>query len=216
MRALKKKVKCKSRVKVKDIGNQVSANVRAFRTLGRNPQKPYSFSFNAFYPLHSMNTYLDYLAENRNVTVESIGKSFQGRDIRMVKRCPGAKCGDKPGILIYGGTHAREWLSPTTVLYLIHKIFEEPFYDENLDKYDLYLLPVHNPDGYQFSFTYDPMWRKNRWGQAYQECLSSFFFFSGKLMTGLEVALGSTWTGISHISSIPTRTLFLAIKHSMA
>ena len=31
-----------------------------------------------------------------------------------------------------------------------------------IDFYDFYILPVANPDGYEFSFTSNRLWRKNR------------------------------------------------------
>lgn len=61
-----------------------------------------------------------------------------------------------------GGIHAREWISPATVSYVANEIvenFEElPDYMQNTD---YYILPVANPDGYEYTFTSDRLWRKN-------------------------------------------------------
>ena len=57
----------------------------------------------------------------------------------------------KPAVWIDAGIHAREWVSPASVLYFIHQLVESPrttaidrFVMEELD---LYILPSANPDG---------------------------------------------------------------------
>ena len=40
------------------------------------------------------------------VTVKSIGKSYEGRNLTLIKVCKGG-CGKKPAIFIDGGIHAR-------------------------------------------------------------------------------------------------------------
>ena len=67
------------------------------------------------------------------------------------------------------GIHAREWVSPTSGLYTIHQIIQShlnsrsgnPF-DEDVVGIDWYIMPLLNPDGYEYSHTHDRMWRKNR------------------------------------------------------
>ena len=67
------------------------------------------------------------------------------------------------------GIHAREWVSPTSGLYTIHQIIQNhlnsrngnPF-DEDVVGIDWYIMPLLNPDGYEYSHTHDRMWRKNR------------------------------------------------------
>ena len=67
------------------------------------------------------------------------------------------------------GIHAREWVSPTSGLYTIEQIIQnhinaingDPF-DEDVVAVDWYIIPLLNPDGYEYSHTHDRMWRKNR------------------------------------------------------
>lgn len=90
-----------------------------------------------------------------------IGKSTEGRDLKVVKI--GNKDSNKPSVFIDGGIHAREWVSPASVAYLIHRMVEtEGEYDSLLDKFNVYLLPMVNPDGYEYSRNHDRMWRKTR------------------------------------------------------
>jgi murein tripeptide amidase MpaA len=39
------------------------------------------------------------------------------------------------------------------------------------DKYDFYIIPIVNPDGFSFSQTSDRMWRKNRQATTTQSCV---------------------------------------------
>lgn len=54
-------------------------------------------------------------------------------------------------IWIDGGIHAREWISPASVTYIINDLVEN--WDEqpqHIRNINWYILPVHNPDGYEY------------------------------------------------------------------
>lgn len=54
-------------------------------------------------------------------------------------------------IWIDGGIHAREWISPASVTYIINDLVEN--WDEqpqHIQNINWYVLPVHNPDGYEY------------------------------------------------------------------
>lgn len=57
---------------------------------------------------------------------------------------------EKPVLFIEGGMHAREWISPAFTLYIINQLLENPAYTEKLD---WIVLPVVNPDGYEYTWT---------------------------------------------------------------
>ena len=80
------------------------------------------------------------------------------------KVCKNNECGNKPAIWIDGGIHAREWISPATVLWTLKELVEgdKTVSHELIEKLDWYILPVHNPDGYAFSRKWDRLWRKTR------------------------------------------------------
>ena len=107
--------------------------------------------------------YLDYLAATYDfVEVESIGESFEGRPMRVIKACKGG-CGNKPAMWIDGGIHAREWIGPASVSWMIKEVIEnDADHPELLENLDWYILPIHNPDGYAYSQSSDRMWRKTR------------------------------------------------------
>nr|CAD7425758.1 unnamed protein product [Timema monikensis] len=120
-----------------------------------------------------IDSYLDYLANTYTdiCQTEIIGKSSQSRDLKLLKVSTGGK--GKPAIWIDGGMtqlccvsagiHAREWISPATVTYiLLHLVEFRDQHSELLDSVDWYILPLANPDGYEYSHSTDRLWRKTR------------------------------------------------------
>jgi murein tripeptide amidase MpaA len=86
-------------------------------------------------------------------TLESIGTSYEGRDIWLVtvtNRETGEPL-DKPGLLIEANIHSMEWTGCTAALHLIHKLLTEHEKDElvtrALDTRVFYVIPRLNPDG---------------------------------------------------------------------
>ncbi|KAL3859593.1 hypothetical protein ACJMK2_009807 [Sinanodonta woodiana] len=112
-------------------------------------------------------SYLNYVQQNANGNVNQfvLGHSFEGRTIPALKiSLPSRNL--KKAIIIDGGIHAREWISPATVIWMLDKLvfnpFNEPEVTTILNHFDFYIIPVLNPDGYEFSRTNDRLWRKNR------------------------------------------------------
>lgn len=79
-----------------------------------------------------------------------IGSSYEGRELTFAKVSSNPNASN-PIILIDGGIHAREWIAPSTVLYILQQLVESEANKDLLDGIDWYLLPVLNPDGYAFS-----------------------------------------------------------------
>ncbi|XP_022248674.1 carboxypeptidase B-like, partial [Limulus polyphemus] len=100
--------------------------------------------------------YMKYLASEypKLASTFSIGKSFEGRDL-LVLKITTYKSSKKPIIWIDGGTHAREWITPSSALYIATKLLNDYEIDANVTK-------LMNPDGYEYSHTTDRMWRKTR------------------------------------------------------
>ncbi|XP_069671105.1 carboxypeptidase B-like [Periplaneta americana] len=135
-------------------------------------KKPRAISFDQYYRYDDINSYLQELASNypNLVTLQSIGKSYEGRDMIVIKISSGGS-GSRPAILIDGGIHAREWIAPAMALYIINQLVENNAANSDLtDAVDWYILPVLNPDGYEYSFTSDRMWRKTRSPTSISSC----------------------------------------------
>ena len=80
---------------------------------------------------------MDYLESTYDfVSKESIGKSYEGSDMKILIVCRGG-CGDKPAMWVDGGIHAREWISPAVATYMMMELVENdnehPDMTEDLD-----------------------------------------------------------------------------------
>ncbi|XP_006861196.1 PREDICTED: carboxypeptidase A2 [Chrysochloris asiatica] len=123
------------------------------------------FNFGAYHSLEEISQEMDHIiAENPDlVSKVKIGYSFENRPMHVLKFSTG---GDKPAIWLDAGIHAREWVTQATALWTANKLASDygndPFIISILDKMDIFLLPVTNPDGYVFSQTKNRMWRKTR------------------------------------------------------
>jgi hypothetical protein len=103
--------------------------------------------------------------------------SVQGRQISALRMRAGSGPARR-GVLIVGGTHARELMNPDAIielaidLLLSHANGTDIHYGNTtytatdvkviLGAIDLWLLPCLNPDGREHVMTVDDMWRKNR------------------------------------------------------
>lgn len=105
--------------------------------------------------------------------LERIGQSRQHRPIlamRLNNRQASsddkkAKKHRKPQVLYMATTHAREWVSTEMAMRLIRYLLENHGIDTRittlLDTTDIWIIPVVNPDGYEYTFTDERLWRKN-------------------------------------------------------
>jgi len=101
------------------------------------------------------------------IKVESIGKTWEDRDIIAVSITKNIKTDkDKPALFYTGTIHAREWigieLSLTFAKYILEHIEYDPQLNEILDRTTLYMVPCANPDGFEYSRNHFSFWRKNR------------------------------------------------------
>jgi hypothetical protein len=98
-----------------------------------------------------------------------IGDSIEGRDILAVRMTQGARglpLGKRPAVLYQATTHAREWISTEVGMRLLEWYVAErragnPEIQELLETTELWFVPVVNPDGYEYTFTTERLWRKN-------------------------------------------------------
>jgi len=127
------------------------------------PSADHPMTWDEYHPLEDMYAFLDYLENTYDfVTTSVIGSSGEGTPMRVVKVCKGG-CGNKKAVWIDGGIHAREWISPATVTWMLRELVENnDAHPDLLDSLDWYILPSHNPDGYAFSRESNRLWRKTR------------------------------------------------------
>lgn len=95
----------------------------------------------------------------------SLGKTPEGRDIWALRIGRKGE-GEAPGAVITGCHHAREWMTVEVPLDLATTMLEGYAKDASLkkriDQSEVWIVPIVNPDGYEYSRTNDSWWRKNR------------------------------------------------------
>lgn len=95
---------------------------------------------------------------------EVIGTTHEGRPVTAVRIGPEGE--GRPTFMICGMHHAREWISVEVPMGLIHQLVEG--YDQDpeirtlVDSREVWVIPVLNPDGLEYSQKNYRMWRKNR------------------------------------------------------
>lgn len=125
--------------------------------------------FKEYRPLATIYSWLDLLKETFPdlVTIEWLGQTFEGRDMKAIHlSSPAGLNRDKKTIVITGGVHAREWISVSTALFTIFNVLKNYGSSAKETKYlnhlDFLIIPVFNPDGYEYTWNSDRLWRKNR------------------------------------------------------
>ncbi|MCH9681716.1 MAG: M14 family metallocarboxypeptidase [Deltaproteobacteria bacterium] len=154
-------------VRVADV--QSAVDMERARLVATHDPASASEWFDDFRDWNAINAYMDTLAalDPELVTIESVGMSLEGREIRALRLNSPAATG-KAAMIISGTMHAREWLSPMTVMCIAETLVNDYGADSDttslLDALDLVIVPVLNPDGYVYSWQAERYWRKNRRG----------------------------------------------------
>jgi len=126
--------------------------------------------FDDFRTLAEIDAYMGTLAAQRPdiASVFDVGLSIEGRMARGL-RIANDSSGDpacKPTILFNACQHSREWISPMVAMYAADRLVAAHGTDPDLtaliDRAEILIVPVVNPDGYQYTWTTYRLWRKNR------------------------------------------------------
>lgn len=126
--------------------------------------------FNGYQRLETIYNWFDDLVDRYPdlLEVEWIGQTYEGRDIKALRISAHKKKGKHiKTVVLTGGVHAREWISISTVCYILSRMLSDAELGsrkakEYMDNFDFLYLPVMNPDGYEYSWTSERLWRKNR------------------------------------------------------
>lgn len=97
------------------------------------------------------------------VALQPIGTSLEGRPIWALRI--GAAKAALP-VLVDGTQHAREWIAAAVATCIADRVVHgsdgDPAIRAFADTTQLWVVPVVNPDGYQYTWSGDRYWRKNR------------------------------------------------------
>eukprot|EP00001_Collodictyon_triciliatum_P049862 08913_2 len=124
---------------------------------------PSASYYDDYHPLNEIEAYLRNLqAVNSDISsIFTLGnKTHEGRTLIGIKISMNGR--EKKSVWFHGGQHAREWISPSTVMYITEQLLTDIRTSPALAAIDWYILPVMNADGYSYTWTNDRMWRKNR------------------------------------------------------
>ncbi|MFN2397658.1 MAG: M14 family metallopeptidase [Gemmatimonadaceae bacterium] len=122
-------------------------------------------------PVRGIGAFLDSLRQiSTMVHVDTIGFSIEGRPLIIAKIGSRSDSRTRPNVLFMATYHAREWAATEMALRLLRYLVDhnaqgaspDPRIDSLVTRNDIWILPVANPDGYQFTFSQDRLWRKNR------------------------------------------------------
>ena len=118
-------------------------------------------------PVRGIRRWIDSLAAaNTRISVDTIGRSFEGRPLLLVKIGPRGDAPARPNVLFIATYHAREWAATETALRLVKWLAAPPGTNARRDSLvqarDIWIMPVANPDGYQYTFDTERLWRKTR------------------------------------------------------
>ena len=102
------------------------------------------------------------------VALKVLGTTHQGREIIALKVTNEAAFvpdGSRPAILYSSLQHAREWIAIETNRRLLHYFVDNYGKDaaltELIDENEFWFVICANPDGYQYTFEGQRLWRKN-------------------------------------------------------
>ncbi|KAF8901460.1 peptidase M14 [Gymnopilus junonius] len=140
----------------------------------------------SYHPLHEVESFLNQLVfANPNTTrLSNIGHSADGKEMTALtissgeykggdkkkkgkeKKGRAPRANEKLGFVIIGAQHAREWVATSTALYLAHALVADASESYSLSSllahFDFHIIPVPNPDGYEYTWRTDRLWYKNR------------------------------------------------------
>ena len=143
-------------VAITNVQSVVEQEIKEHKELASLRRTPGVITFDRYYQHQEINKYLDEIEKIYQskplVNVKTVGKSFEGRDIKTITITNGDGK-KKNSVFIDAGIHAREWIAPATALYVIDQLLESnSSYSKILDQMDIVIMPVVNPDGYEYTF----------------------------------------------------------------
>jgi carboxypeptidase A4 len=124
--------------------------------------------FNSYHNYADIVTYMnDLVAAHPNLaSMVNVGTSLEGRTIWGL-RIAGPNQGPfTPAVVYFAAVHAREWIATTVPTYVATELLDNygtnPQVTALVDDVEWILIPVANPDGFEFSWNTERLWRKNR------------------------------------------------------
>ena len=98
-----------------------------------------------------------------------LGETYEGREyiaLKLTQSANDVPDGTRPAVLYASTHHAREWISTEVNRRLLRWYIDRWRANDKdikrlLKDNELWFVLVHNPDGYQYTFDHERLWRKN-------------------------------------------------------
>lgn len=123
-----------------------------------------AFRLDQYHRLEEIYAFMDALAaaHKNRVRVFTIGRTNERRPIKALELVNNAT--DLDFVWLDALTHAREWITGSTLLYTLDKLVAQTGapVQSLVHSKNYIVVPVVNPDGYAYTWTTNRMWRKNR------------------------------------------------------
>ena len=162
-------------------------------------------------------------ADHPGITrLESIGTSIEGRPIWALMISDNAALDeDEPSVVFSGAHHAREVMSVEATMdvveFLTQRYGTDPVVTAHVDAYQIWCVPLANPDGVYIVFSDDDLWRKNardndgngriNWKDGVDTNRNYDWAWGGACLGSSDTASAPTYRGAAQASEPETRAL---------
>lgn len=138
-------------------------------------------------------------------------KTHDGNSIYALKLSDNVRMDeDEPALLLASQHHARELNSPVIVFGAIDRLLKgyasDPAIKSLIDSYEIYCVPMVNPDGVDRVWNVDNMWRKNGRGSYGVDLNRNYSFLWGRCGASTRTS-SQTYRGPSAGSEPETQTM---------
>uniref|UniRef100_A0A1B0DRJ9 Peptidase M14 domain-containing protein n=1 Tax=Phlebotomus papatasi TaxID=29031 RepID=A0A1B0DRJ9_PHLPP len=137
------------------------------------PEKWHTVDFTHFWPVDEVNAYIDEVAEANPDQVQVITARYS-REVRPINavKISSDQFANRPVVFIEAGIRPRDWAGHMVAIRVMHEFFSHYYnYLDVLEEIDIIIMPVSNPDGYEFSRNEDRGWTKNRQLNVGSDCV---------------------------------------------
>uniref|UniRef100_A0A4Y0BHU2 Peptidase_M14 domain-containing protein n=1 Tax=Anopheles funestus TaxID=62324 RepID=A0A4Y0BHU2_ANOFN len=138
-------------------GNYTNSNVHSgFRKQDVDDFNPFDF----FLTYDETNQWMDALFAKypEQCTINTIGQSYEGRVINAIIINPT----QVKTVILVANLQGREWASMTSAIYIIHELIRNSKSYPQAANFRWIIVPISNPDGYEYTRAEDRNWNKNR------------------------------------------------------
>jgi len=125
----------------------------------------------AYHKLDDINKWMDALVATypKLCSKVQVATTYEKRQVYALKVGSGER-----ELYFDGGIHAREWMAPAVIQYIAGQLIKNnATYTNYLTEFTWYLVPSWNQDGYSYTWTTDPNWRKNRQPNKGSVCIGT-------------------------------------------